>query len=86
LGTAKAAQREMAFKGAAFEGSSAAMMMVDEHCHIMFANPACNDLIATLMPNLQAIWPSATADGLEGAQLTDLAQLKPTLDAQADPG
>jgi len=85
LGTAKAAQREMAFKGAAFEGSSAAMMMVDEHCHIMFANPACNDLIATLMPNLQAIWPSATADGLEGAQLTDLAQLKPTLDKVMQP-
>ena len=52
LSVAARAQRESAFKSAAFEGSSAPMMMVDEDLRIIFLNPRCQLLLQHLGDNL----------------------------------
>ena len=80
LEAAKAAQVEAAFKGAAFEGSSAAMMMVDENLSVTFANPACSSLITGLLPRLSEHWPDVSADGIVGSNLGSLKRLRSILE------
>ncbi|KIN60360.1 Methyl-accepting chemotaxis protein McpA [Sulfitobacter noctilucae] len=76
LDAAQTAQIEAGFKGAAFEGSSAAMMMVNEGLEIIFANPSCQKLIADLGPDLKNVWPGVTADTLTGRNLGAISRLK----------
>ena len=62
-------QRDAAFKSAAFEGSSAAMMMVDDTFTVRFVNPECAALLDGLMPDLGQVWPGATAGAWVGLDL-----------------
>ncbi|WP_223274748.1 methyl-accepting chemotaxis protein [Tateyamaria sp. syn59] len=72
LAKAQKGQRESAFKSAAFEGSTAPMMMVDEQGRITFTNPACVALLDDLLPALIDLWPDASGDGWIGADLSSL--------------
>ncbi|MEM6372165.1 MAG: methyl-accepting chemotaxis protein [Pseudomonadota bacterium] len=71
LKKARGMQREAAFKSAAFEGSSAAMMMVDENAQVSFVNPKCAALLESLLPALRSNWPGAEAENWIG---TDISQ------------
>ena len=62
--------RDDAFRGAAFRGSSAAMMMIDKDAKIIFANIACRAMIKELQPGLQCFWPQSAFDEPKGADLT----------------
>ncbi|MEL6884912.1 MAG: methyl-accepting chemotaxis protein [Pseudomonadota bacterium] len=75
LASAHAAQRENALKSAAFEGSSAAMMMVDDAYCVTFVNPACEALLDELMPDLATTWPGAKRGAWLGADLKAQADL-----------
>ena len=72
LNSAQALQREAAFKSAAFEGSSAGMMMVDEAFKIRFVNPVCAALLDDLMPDLATAWPDAKVGAWVGLDLSTL--------------
>ncbi|MEW9919410.1 methyl-accepting chemotaxis protein [Marimonas sp. MJW-29] len=86
LSLAAEAQVETAFKGAAFEGSSAAMMVVDDAFAVRFVNPACEGLLQDLGVTLQKAWPGYVSGGLIGADLGTLAQLRPLLERTAQAG
>ncbi|WP_299146287.1 methyl-accepting chemotaxis protein [uncultured Tateyamaria sp.] len=75
LSQAAEIQRDSAFKGAAFEGSTAAMMLVDEKGKVTFANPACSALLDDLMPDLADIWPNAKVGAWVGSDFTGLSGL-----------
>ncbi len=83
LNAAKTAQVEAGFKGAAFEGSSAAMMMVDKNFDVIFANPTCRKLIADLGPALTHLWPGVSADTLIGCNIAAIGRLKAMFDSAA---
>ncbi|MGC1495863.1 MAG: methyl-accepting chemotaxis protein [Sulfitobacter sp.] len=76
LEAAKDTSRENAFKSAAFIGSSAQLMMVDEGFKVIFANPACERLMAVLMPDLNNNWPGVDPSKLVGADLTMMTALQ----------
>lgn len=78
LASAESLQREAAFKGAAFEGSSAPMMMVDQDRCIKFLNPKCGELLESLMPELGEIWPKAKDGAWVGLNFGDLLDLTDT--------
>lgn len=80
LATAKDAARETAFKGAAFVGSSAQLMIVDEAFKVIFANPACEALMKDLLPDLLEAWPGINASKILGS---DLAKMPAMVDAIA---
>lgn len=88
LALAKAAkgQRESAFKSAAFEGSTAPMMMVDETYQVIFVNPACNALLNSLLPDLEALWPGAQSDAWIGTNLGEMKGVVELADVLSDPG
>jgi len=80
-------QREAAFKSAAFEGSSAAMMMVDEDFGVRFVNPECAALLEQMMPELVDVWPVAkTGDwvGLDLAEVPEISQGRSGLGREAE--
>ncbi|WP_193743599.1 methyl-accepting chemotaxis protein [Tateyamaria sp. ANG-S1] len=72
LSKAQKSQRESAFKSAAFQGSTAPMMIVDEGGYIRFTNAACDRLLDDLAPGLAEIWPDAHSDTWIGADLSGL--------------
>ena len=76
LELAKGAARENAFKSAAFIGSSAQLMMVNENFKVIFANPACQALITDLMPDLAKTWPEINSTELVGADLTKMTSMQ----------
>lgn len=78
LGDAKDAARESAFKSAAFGGSTAPMMMVDEQLEVIFLNPKCQELLDQLAGHLHEVWPSLDAAAPLGARLTDCAPVAST--------
>ncbi|MEO9684121.1 MAG: methyl-accepting chemotaxis protein [Tateyamaria sp.] len=70
-------QRESALKSAAFEGSSAPMMMVDDNNIVRFVNPACASLLNGLLPDLAIHWPMGQSGdwvGLDIGTLPEVAQ------------
>ncbi|MGD9294972.1 MAG: methyl-accepting chemotaxis protein, partial [Roseobacter sp.] len=69
LGCAKEAQRESAFKSAAFSGSSAAMMMVDENLDVIFVNPSCIGLFDAMGAEIENDWSGFSAKNPVGASL-----------------
>ncbi len=86
LAKATKGQRESAFKGAAFEGSTAPMMMVDETNQIIFVNPACTALLNSLLPDLNALWPGVQCDAWIGTNLGEMKDVADLLDVLSDPG
>ena len=79
LAQARAARAETIFKGAAFEGSSAAMMVVDRDYRVMFANPVCVSLINRLLPDLAELWPGLDADNIVGSDMSEVEGLGPVM-------
>ncbi|WP_212733841.1 methyl-accepting chemotaxis protein [Sulfitobacter sabulilitoris] len=79
LSTAKDAARESAFKSAAFGGSTAPMMMVDERFSVIFVNPACEELLDSLMPDLSQQWQGVSPQRLVGASLDAIGGLNAAL-------
>lgn len=79
LALAKDAQIETASKGAAFNGSSAAMMVVDHTSHVMFANPGCASLLSSFGADLASVWPTAPEGDVVGADISTLAALQGAL-------
>lgn len=75
LGVAKEAERESAFKSAAFGGSGASMMMVDEKLDVIFVNPSCEALLQELQDELARHWAEFTSERPLGANLTDFEPL-----------
>ncbi|MEL6887242.1 MAG: methyl-accepting chemotaxis protein [Pseudomonadota bacterium] len=75
LAKAKGAERENAFKSAAYEGSSAPLMMVDENLTVQYVNPACEDLLKEIWRDLGANWPGVDVDQLQGASLAGLVDV-----------
>ena len=72
LARAKSAERENAFKSAAYEGSSAALMMVDENLTVQYVNPACEQLLKDVWQDLAGQWRGADLSRLQGASLASL--------------
>ena len=86
LAVAQDAQRENAFRGSAFEGSTAAMMMVDEDFIVTFVNPACVSLLDNLGDDLLALWPDAMKQGYDGSDLSAMSGLSELIAlAKGDP-
>jgi len=75
LGDAAAAQRDTAFKSAAFEGSSAMMMMVDEDFTVTFVNPACAAFLSSLSALLMPRWTGADGSTWIGLSLGGMEDL-----------
>ena len=75
LAKAKTAQREAAFKSAAYEGSSAPMMIVDEALCIKYVNPACCDLLEEVWADLGPTWPGQDLAALVGTSLATQADV-----------
>ncbi len=76
LALAHAAQIETAFKGAAFEGSSASMMIVDETFKVLFANSACTKMVGNLGDGLKEQWQSLNARDIIGSDLSRFQSLR----------
>ncbi|WP_299830787.1 methyl-accepting chemotaxis protein [uncultured Roseobacter sp.] len=76
LSVAKEAERESAFKSAAFVGSTAPMMMVDEHLKVIFLNPTCDALLQDIAADLQKGWPDLKTGSALGANLVNFQQLQ----------
>lgn len=75
LHVAQGAQLDSAFKGGAFEGSSAPMLMVDTSFAIAFVNPACAALFEEISEDLIARWPGAEPGNWVGADLSSMQDL-----------
>lgn len=76
LSVAKEAERESAFKSAAFVGSTAPMMMVDEDLKVIFMNPTCEALLAGIRDDLQKSWPELAKGKILGAHLANFGELQ----------
>ncbi|MFC6760323.1 HAMP domain-containing protein [Sulfitobacter porphyrae] len=80
LREADEAAHETAFKSAAFAGSSASLMMVDRDFRVIFANPACEELVKANLAELAKVWPDLGDQTLIGG---DLRNFQPLRDAVA---
>ncbi|MEO8529604.1 MAG: methyl-accepting chemotaxis protein [Deltaproteobacteria bacterium] len=54
------------YKSAAFEGSSAANMMVDKDLTIIFTNKATEELMRKIRPDMNKVWPDFDPEKLVG--------------------
>ncbi|MEM6759373.1 MAG: methyl-accepting chemotaxis protein [Pseudomonadota bacterium] len=87
LAQAQSTQRENAFKGAAYQGTSAALMMVDEALHVSYLNPACEELLRTLGQGFIDSWQGAKGSDVVGLCLTkqrDIAEKLGTVASAED--
>jgi methyl-accepting chemotaxis protein len=69
LGRAEQATRDGLFKGAAFEGSSAALMMIDTDFNITYMNAATAKLMKENEENFRAMFGSFDADKIVGSNI-----------------
>lgn len=76
LGRAEQATRDGLFKGSAFEGSSAALMMIDQDFNITYMNAAVHKLMAEHSDTFKARFKDFDADGLVGKSI-DIFHEKP---------
>lgn len=76
LSVAKEAERESAFKSAAFEGSTAPMMLVDDEMAVIFVNPTCGDLLTKLRGCLKSEWPDLASGDVLSANLASFGALE----------
>lgn len=65
--------RDSAYKSAAFEGSSAALMVVNRDFEVIYFNPACGKLLAELGQSLHSVWPKMEVSNVVGASLENFA-------------
>lgn len=79
LSKVKSAAHETAFKSAAFVGTSAPLMMVDSQCRVIFANPACEDLVSTNLSAMSKVWPGISLETLIGSDLHGFQPLRDTV-------
>ncbi len=63
--------RDSAYQSAAFEGSSAALMVVDREFQVIYRNPSCDALLSGLSEALRPDWPGLDTHDLVGAFLSD---------------
>ncbi len=75
LAKAEEAQLDSAFKSAAYEGSTASMMMIDKTFKVLFVNPACKALLGDLGSDIKSVWPGAPLDNWVGSNLSELSHL-----------
>ncbi|APE44118.1 hypothetical protein BOO69_12425 [Sulfitobacter alexandrii] len=73
---AREAANETAFKSAAFVGSSARLMMVDTDFRVIFANPACEEMMTANRSAMADVWPGMTGETLVNADLRAFAPLR----------
>lgn len=86
LAQAEEAQLDAAFKSAAYEGSSAPMMMIDKEFNVLFVNPACSKLLGSMAKDIKAVWPSTHDKTWVGSNLGKLSHLKDLSQAVAAEG
>lgn len=67
--------KDSAYKGAAFEGSSAPMMVVDREFRVIYANKSCEGLMKALEGPMRHVWPQMVEAGLDGADLKSMGAL-----------
>ena len=75
LTAAQATERESAFKSAAFEGSSAPMMMLDEDMSVIFHNPKFAELMTSLTPDITEEWDGFDPEDPAGARMSSFSML-----------
>ncbi len=68
--------KDSAYKGAAFEGSSAPLMVVDKDFQVLFANKACQALMEDLETPMRRMWPEIVENSLHGAVLKSMDGLQ----------
>jgi methyl-accepting chemotaxis protein len=61
--------REAAFKAAAFNGASGAMMMVDRDCNVTHLNPASQTLLQKNADEFRKVWPSFDPQAMLGSSI-----------------
>lgn len=76
LSIAKKAERESAFKSAAFVGSTAPMMMVDEQLKVIFLNPTCEALLQEISVDLRKNWSDLKDGTILDASLANFDQMR----------
>ena len=81
LAMAKEAELETAFKGAAFSGASASMMVVDENLKVLFTNPCCDELLKLIKRDLAGMWSGFDVENPIGASLSDFNPMKAQAEA-----
>ncbi|MEO0938592.1 MAG: methyl-accepting chemotaxis protein [Pseudomonadota bacterium] len=86
LADAASAQRESAFKEAAFEGSSAPMMTVDEDFVVKYVNPSLTAMLEDLAPQLKDRWHGLQPGTWRGAHLSRMTDLSAIAKAVGDTG
>lgn len=86
LADAASAQRESAFKEAAFEGSSAPMMTVDEDFVVKYVNPSLTAMLDELAPQLADRWHGLQPGTWSGAHLSRMTDLSAIAKAVGDTG
>ncbi|MEO9515570.1 MAG: methyl-accepting chemotaxis protein [Paracoccaceae bacterium] len=81
LSEARSSQLEAAFKGAAFEGSTAPMMIIDEELVVSFLNPSCSDMLSEMETDLLKLWPRSDKAQWIGANFDQLRPLAAAIDS-----
>ena len=79
LAQGKENSREMAFKSAAFVGSSAPLMLANEDFVVTFVNPACEALMEKLSEDLPDVWSGMTPQDLSGGNLNNIVDIRQTI-------
>ncbi|MEM9704848.1 MAG: methyl-accepting chemotaxis protein [Pseudomonadota bacterium] len=75
LSEARSAQKVQVFKGAAFDGSSTAMIMIDRERKIQFVNDATGHLVAEYLDEFRKAGATIDAENLLGQPLDRLYKL-----------
>ncbi|MFK7877224.1 MAG: methyl-accepting chemotaxis protein [Paracoccaceae bacterium] len=80
------AAKDSAFKSAAFQGSTAPMMVVGNDNSVVFCNTACQDLLRSFGGDLHTIWPNIDIDYVVGSSIEDISLLEESLQiVKSDP-
>ncbi len=66
---------DSAYKSAAYEGSTAPMMVVDRAFNVIYCNPSCVELVHQLGSALTSDWPGLDVERVVGSSLTTMAGL-----------
>ncbi len=71
--------KDSAFKSAAFEGSSAPLMVVDTDFRVIFCNATCVELFEDVQHEISSLWPGLNPLDPIGASLSQMTTLRQTL-------
>jgi methyl-accepting chemotaxis protein len=86
LADARNAALESAFKSAAFNGSSAAMMMVDGNLKVIFVNPTCEAFFESFIDVIGAEWSEMKTGTMLGSSFANFRALDAELNEIATRG